>query len=174
MDLDRLSSVGCLYPRKRVNVPRTAPRRRRMKWALVVLVSLLATAMADPTSAAEPAVPLASRLAGHTLNVVAWVPSPPGSRNGSLTRIMLQAYLRPDGRALVREWAPARNSYTPVADRRWSLSGSTLCVDLPGGSTASLCTDVHVWGPRIAGYNTRPYAMIDGDLAPGNMIAPGR
>src|SRR5262249_38659267 len=77
-----------------------APRRRRMKGVHVALVALLAGAFATPASAAEPAVPLSSRLAGHTLNVVAWVPSPPGGRNGNLTRIMLQAYLRPDGRAM--------------------------------------------------------------------------
>ena len=145
-----------------------------MKWACAVLVSLLSVGLAGQASAAEPAVPLASRLTGNTLNAVAWVLSPPGGHAGSLTRIVLQAYLRPDGRALVREWVPARNSYTAVTERRWSLSGSTLCVDLSSGGTPTVCAEVHVWGPRIAGYNTRPYAMIDGDLQPGNTIAPGR
>src|SRR5215470_5730266 len=99
MDLNHLSSVRCLHPRKRVNVPQIEPRRRRMKWAGAALVALLAAGFASRVVAAEPPVPLSSRLAGNTLSAVAWVLSPPGSRSGSLTRIMLQAYLRPDGRA---------------------------------------------------------------------------
>jgi hypothetical protein len=145
-----------------------------MKWAYATVFLLLIAGFGERASAAEPAVPLGSRLAGNTLNAVAYVLSPPGSHAGGLTRIMLQAYLRPDGRALVRTWEPARNSYTAITERRWSLSGSTLCVDLPSGGTPSVCTEVHVWGPRIAGYNEHPYAMIDGDLQPGNTIAPGR
>jgi hypothetical protein len=50
---------------------------------------------------------------------------------GELARIMLQAYLGADGRALVRAWDPSRDAYTAPAERRWSLSGSTFCLDVP-------------------------------------------
>ena len=146
-----------------------------------VLLAALAVALlpffaARPLGAAEAPLPPVGAISGHTLNAVAHVPRPPGTAGGGeLSRIMLQAYLRPDGRALVRVWDTARNRYTPAAERRWSLSGRTLCVDLPGGGTpGSLCADVHVWGPRIAGIGTRPYAMIDGDLQPGNAIGGPR
>jgi hypothetical protein len=33
-----------------------------------------------------------------------------------------------------------------------------------------MCAVVHVWGPRIAGIGTQPYAMLDGDLQPGNVV----
>jgi hypothetical protein len=34
---------------------------------------------------------------------------------------------------------------------------------------------VHVWGPRIAGVGVQPsYAMLDGDLKPGNVIGGRR
>jgi hypothetical protein len=37
-----------------------------------------------------------------------------------------------------------------------------------------MCADVHVWGPRIAGVGAQPYAMLDGDLKPGNVIGGRR
>jgi hypothetical protein len=37
-----------------------------------------------------------------------------------------------------------------------------------------LCAKVHIWGPRIAGIGTQPYAMLDGDIRPGNAITGAR
>lgn len=141
-----------------------------MKWAYGILASVFGVGLAASANAAEPAVPLGSRLAGSTLSATAYVLSPPGSKAGGLTRIVMQAYLGPDGRALVRAWDPPRNSYTPVAQRRWSLSGTTLCLDLPTGTAPQVCAEVYLWGPRLAGYNNHPYVMIDGDLQPGNAL----
>ena len=145
-----------------------------MKFGVAALVLGLAAAASSgaavPARAAEPAPAAPGRLAGNTLNAVAFVPQTAPGR-GELARIMLQAYLRPDGRALVRVWEPAHNRYSPAAERGWSLAGKTLCIELPAGAAvSSLCADVHVWGPRIAGIGTRPYAMLDGDLQPGNAI----
>ena len=84
---------------------------------------------------------------------------------------VLQAYLEADGRALVRQWQSADNRYSAPARTRWSLSDDKLCIEL---SAAPICAKVHIWGPRIAGIGTRPYAMLDGDLQPGNAIAGGR
>src|SRR5215216_1878106 len=51
---------------------------------------------------------LGPRLAGHTMSVVAFVPRRPGAPGGGqLTRLMVQAYLGPDGRSLVRVWDPS-------------------------------------------------------------------
>jgi hypothetical protein len=89
--------------------------------------------------------------------------------------MMLQAYLAPDGAALVRKWLPDRNSYSAPAPTHWSLSANKLCIDMPAtsgnaGGAAPLCAVVHVWWPRISGIGTQPYAMIDGDLQRGNAI----
>jgi hypothetical protein len=85
---------------------------------------------------------------------------------------MLQAYLEPGGRMVVRQWVASRNSYSAPAQGRWSVSDDRLCIDLPGGPP--LCAKVHVWGPRIAGVGTQPYAMLDGDLQPGNAVGGTR
>jgi hypothetical protein len=121
-----------------------------------------------------------SQLVGNTLSAVAFVIRPPGLPGangpfgGELERIMLQAYLGADGRALVRAWDPSRNSYTVPADRRWSLNGDTFCVDVPLAGPQPICADIHIWGPRIAGVGVKPYAMLDGDLQPGNVIGGRR
>jgi len=112
---------------------------------------------------------LATQLEGKTLSAVVYASDAPGPVTGrSLHRIMLQAYLEPDGRALFREWVSARDRYSAPAPARWSLAGDRLCLALPGGA---LCAAVHVWGPRIAGIGIQPYAMLDGDLQPGNAIS---
>jgi hypothetical protein len=143
-----------------------------MKHAIAVVAALLSLVIGDRVWAAEPPQPLASRLAGNTLSAVTFMPRRPGMPGGGeLARVMIQAYLRADGGALVRVWDPGHNAYTHPVERRWSLSGTRLCIDLPSGS---ICADVHVWGPRIAGIGTRPYAMLDGDLQPGNAITAKR
>ena len=129
-------------------------------------VALLVAFAAD-----APAVSI-GQLAGNTLSAVAFVPREPGmAGGGELARIMLQAYLGADGRALVRAWDPSRDAYTAPTERRWSLSGSTFCLDVPMVGPHPVCADVHIWGPRIAGIGVKPYAMLDGDLRPGNALA---
>ena len=119
---------------------------------------------------------LGPRLAGHTMSVVAFVPRRPGAPGGGqLSRLIVQAYLGPDGRSLVRVWDPSRNAYTAPAERPWTLTGGTLCLDVPAPGNGPMCADVHVWGPRIAGVGVKPsYAMLDGDLKPGNVIGGRR
>ena len=151
---------------------RAAPRRRDALRAAAALM-LLSLVGPGPAAAADP-LPgqpsLAAQLGGKTLSAVAYIKSPPGAAGG-LQRLMLQAYLAPDGSSLVRQWASARNSYSPPLRTRWSLSDDVLCIGLSSGP---LCAKVHVWGPRIAGLGTRPYAMLDGDLQPGNAIGRAR
>lgn len=111
---------------------------------------------------------LATQLEGKTLSAVVYASDAPGPVSGrSLHRMMLQAYLEPDGQALFRQWVGARDRYSAPAAARWSLIGDRLCLALPGGA---LCAAVHVWGPRIAGIGIQPYAMLDGDLQAGNAI----
>jgi hypothetical protein len=146
--------------------------------AALLAAPLLAIAGGE-LRAGEPAVPLAPLLIGNTLSAVTFVPRPPGAPGGGeLSRIMLQAYLRGDGSALVRVWDTLTDAYTVPVDRAWALTGNTLCLDLPkvphSAFPPSFCADVHVWGPRIAGIGVKPYAMIDGDLQPGNLIARTR
>jgi hypothetical protein len=155
-----------------------------MMWvacALLLPVTAIAAgtspAMLPGTSPGTPAagVPqvLPSQLAGKTLSAVAYVPHSAGAPGGGeLRRIMLQAYLATDGSAVVRQWLPARDSYSAPAQTAWSLTANRLCIDLAAGdgATGPLCAEVHIWGPRIAGIGTQPYAMLDGDLQPGNVI----
>jgi hypothetical protein len=150
-----------------------------MKRACKVLVALSFVALGSPSGgvalAAEAPPVSANQLAGNTLSAVAFVPRTAEMQGGGeLARIMLQAYLSADGRALVRAWDPSRDAYTPPAERRWSLSGSTFCLDLPVNGANRLCADIHIWGPRIAGVGAKPYAMLDGDLHPGNTLGAGR
>ena len=116
--------------------------------------------------AAEAAAPGAPRLIGTTLSAVVFTRNPP-SADGELVRTMLQAYLRDDGSAIVRVWDADRDRYTQPVERPWSFSDGVLCLGLPAGR---ICVRVHRWGPRIAGFAVRPYAMLDGDVQTGNAI----
>ena len=115
---------------------------------------------------------LATQLVGRTLSAVVYAAASPGPVSGhALRRIVLQAYLEPGGRAVLRQWVSARDSYTAPAQGHWSLSEDRLCIDLAAGP---ICAKVHVWGPRIAGIGVQPYAMLDGDLRPGNAVTGTR
>ena len=140
------------------------------------LAALLALGAGGPACAADPAPSLALQLGGKTLSAVAYVPRPPGAGGGTLQRIMLQAFLASDGKTLVRQWIVSRNLYSAPVATRWSVSDNRLCIDLPATDVPGrkLCADVHVWGPRIAGIGTQPYAMLDGDITPGNAITGTR
>jgi hypothetical protein len=146
-----------------------------MKRFCTVLVALFSVAIGGGVWAADAPVVSPRQLAGNTLSAVAFVARTPGMPGGGeLARVVIQAYLRPDGTALVRAWDTARNAYTVPAERRWSLSGSTFCLDSPVSGANRLCADIHIWGPRIAGVGAQPYAMLDGDLQPGNALGAGR
>jgi hypothetical protein len=145
-----------------------------MKPSCIMLCALLTAAAGGVAAAAEPPPPFPVGLAGQTLNAYAYIAAQPGIHHGRLERLMLQAYLGPGGRALVRVWDGGRNAYTPIAERGWTLEGSTLCFGLPGGGAEKMCADVHVWGPRIAGTGIKPYVQIEGDLQPGNTIGGRR
>ena len=145
-----------------------------MKRASGVVWAVSLAALCTPGSAAEAPPASAGQLVGNTLSAVAYVPRAPGmAGGGELARIMLQAYLRADGRALVRAWDPSRDAYTPAVERNWTLSGTSFCVGLPA-APGSICADIHIWGPRLAGVGIHPYAMLDGDLQPGNALAAAR
>jgi len=147
-----------------------------MKRVCTVLVGLSSVALVGAASAAEMPPPVSiNQLAGNTLSAVAFVPRPasiPGG--GELTRIMLQAYLGPGGQAVIRAWDTSRGAYTIPTGGRWSLAGSTFCLDLPIKGAHPMCADIHIWGPRIAGIGAKPYAMLDGDLQPGNVLGASR
>jgi hypothetical protein len=139
---------------------------------VLLAVSLL---LGAPVGAAaqEAAKPLADALTGNTLSAVLFLPHE-ASGAGSLDRVVFQAFLRPDGSALMRRWQPAQNAYSPVGERHWSVSGNLLCLDFPPNERVPrICVEIHVWGPRIAGNTTGPgqFAMLDGDIEPGNSIA---
>jgi hypothetical protein len=145
--------------------------------APVVFVTLLplASVMTSTAAGGGDGSPTVAGLAGNTLSAVTWVPrSAAASGGGALSRFTLQAYLRPDGSALIRVWDATRNAYTTPAQRYWTLSDSTLCLDLPTPGPGRICANVHIWGPRIAGFGTAPYVMLDGDLKPGNALVAAR
>jgi hypothetical protein len=147
-----------------------------MKRTANILAALSLAFATSSIRAAEPPGVTANQLVGNTLSAVAFVPRPPnmpganGPTGGELLRIMMQAYLGAGGQALVRAWDPSRDAYTAPVERRWSLTGSTFCVDVPLAGPQPICADIHIWGPRIAGVGAKPYAMLDGDLQPGNII----
>jgi hypothetical protein len=97
-----------------------------------------------------------------------------------LRRIVLQAYLAADGTTILRQWLPERDRYSAPQRTRWSIVQNRLCLDLPPdaaetaaappGHARPLCAAIHLWWPRIAGIGIDPYAMLDGDLQPGNTI----
>lgn len=139
-----------------------------------ILAALCFAAATGTAAAAEPPAVSANQLVGNTLSAVAFVARSPDGPGGELARIMLQAYLGADGRALVRAWDPTRDAYTVPTERPWSLTGSNFCVEVPLAGPRPICADIHIWGPRIGGVGVRPYAMLDGDLQPGNAIGGKR
>jgi hypothetical protein len=142
----------------------------------IIAASMLAAVWSAGARADAPQ-PLAAALSEHTLNAVAFLPHEAPTGGGSLSRIMFQAYLRQNGSGLVRRWDTTRDAYTVPAEIHWSVEGSTLCLDLPGsGGDGRICVEVHVWGPRIAGNGTGTgrFALLDGDLQPGNALLASR
>ena len=147
---------------------------RRPGAAIAALI--LAAGLGGAARGDEPA-PLGERLAGNTLSAVIFLPHEAPRGGGSLDRLVIQAFLRGDGSALVRRWDAARDAYTVPAEGRWTVAGSTLCLDAQTfGAAPRLCVDVHVWGPRIAGNTAGAgrFAMLDGDIEPGNTLVAAR
>jgi len=142
----------------------------------IIIAAALAAVATSPARAQQTAPPQADRLAGNTLSGVIYLPRE-GVQGETLDRVVFQAFLRGDGTALVRRWVPAQNRYTAPAERHWSLTGATLCLDFPASTNVPrLCIETHVWGPRIAGNTTGPgpFAMLDGDIEAGNTIVAAR
>ncbi len=139
-----------------------------------LLAALAALAIA-PAALAQDASPLTARLPGNTVSAVLFLPHE-GSTGEALDRVMFQAYLRPDGSALMRRWDGGHDAYTAPADGRWSISGDTLCLSFPDFAGPEICVETHVWGPRIAGNTAGPgrFALLDGNIEPGNSLVAQR
>ena len=92
-----------------------------MPRAAGLTLALLLGAVAPAGAANTDPLDAAKDLADKTLSGVAYIPQPtpqPGIEGTpSLKTVMFQAYLRPDGSALVRAWDPAANRYTPTDTR---------------------------------------------------------
>jgi hypothetical protein len=149
---------------------------KEMRMRQMLLAAVLLLGAASGATAQEAAQPLAEALTGNTLSGVLFMPHQ-AAGGGSLDRVVFQAYLQPGGRALMRRWQPARNAYSPVGERPWSVSGNVLCLEFPPNERVPrVCVEVHVWGPRIAGNTTGPgqFAMLDGDIESGNSIVAAR
>lgn len=149
-----------------LHLPRaTFSRRSRSAAFLGASLAILASAALRAQEAPLP------QLVDTTLSAVVYMSTTPGPvSDRSLHRIVLQAYLAADGRALFRRWMGSRDSYSAPTAARWSLDGDRLCLD---ASTLAFCVRVHAWGPRIAGVGIHPYAMLDGDLERGNTVTTG-
>jgi hypothetical protein len=136
--------------------------------------ALATLAAAGPGHAQEvlPVDKLNGALAGNTVSAVMFLP-----HEDQVQRVMFQAFLRPDGSELVRRWDPAHDAYTAPANAHWTLTGDTLCLVFPGlGGDPNICIETHVWGPRISGNTAGSgrFAMVNGDIEPGNSIAKER
>jgi hypothetical protein len=142
-----------------------------------IIAALLLTGAAAPARAQAAAPTLGAALAGNTLAAVMFLPQE-AQRGERLDRVVFQAFLRPDGSALIRRWDTARDAYTVPAEGHWRVSARTLCMDFPGlaDGDPNICIDVHVWGPKIAGNTSGPgrFAMLDGDIEPGNSLIASR
>ena len=141
-------------------------------FALTLVAAALAATVAR---AQETSPPTMERLAGNTVSGILYLPRE-AAKGETLDRVVFQAFLRRDGSALIRRWVPARDRYTSAEERRWSLTGSTLCLDFPPDTNVPrLCIETHVWGPRIAGNTTEgQFAMLDANIEPGNTIVAAR
>ena len=139
-----------------------------MRQATLWLTAAIMSA-ASAAGAQTAAPPLGAALAGNTVAAVMFLP-----HEDKVDRVMFQAFLRPDGSELVRRWDPSHDAYTAPADGRWTVSGDTLCLQFPGlDGDPNICIETHLYGPRIAGNTagTGRFAMLDGNVEPGNSIA---
>ena len=144
--------------------------------ALVATTGLVLSCGAALAQDAAPS--LATALGDNTLAAVMFLPHAAPAGGGSLTRVVFQAYLRANGSALIRRWDAPHDAYTTPAEAHWSVTGSTLCMNFPGllATPGDICIEVHVWGPRIAGNTagTGPFALLDGNIEPGNSLVATR
>ena len=146
-------------------------RRRAILTALTVALALSGRAGAGNVEALDAAKDLADK----TLSGVAYLPqaTPALGVDGtpSLRTVMFQAYLKPDGSALVRAWDPVANRYTATDTQRWRGDGDTLCLTVPAFALPdALCVALHAWGPAFAGTGVNHNAMVKGDVRPGSAL----
>ena len=92
-----------------------------MRWGAVLFAIAL---VGGAAAGAAEAPSLAAQLGGKTLSAVVYVPRNAANGGGALQRLVLQAYLEADGRALVRQWQSADNRYSAPARTRWSLTNA--------------------------------------------------
>ncbi len=139
------------------------------------VLALMAALLLAPVARAQDADQLSARLPGNTVSAVMFLPHE-GQVGEALDRVMFQAYLRPDGSALMRRWDSAHDAYTEPANGRWRITGDTLCLAFPDLPGPEICVETHVWGPRIAGNTAGPgrFALLDGNVEPGNSLAAAR
>jgi hypothetical protein len=142
--------------------------------AVLALAAFLGAA-APAAAANVDTLDAAKDLADKTLSGVAYIPQPtpqPGTDGTpSLKTVMFQAYLRPDGSALVRAWDPAADRYTPTEARPWRGEGTTLCLTVPAFALPdALCVSLHAWGPEFGGTGINHNAMIKGDVRAGSAL----
>ncbi len=153
--------------------------------ALAAAVAALCTLGVAPASAADHgdhaaagsgpnamAPDAAKDFIDKTLSGVAFIPlaTPQANIGGNsgLKTVMFQAYLRPDGTALVHAWDPATNRYTPTDTRPWRADGGTLCLTVPAFALPdALCIALHTWGPAFGGSGVNFNAMVKGDVRQG-------
>jgi len=140
-----------------------------------MLPAALAASLLATSAMAQDAAPLTARLPGNTVSAVLFLPSE-GPNGETLDRVMFQAYLRPDGSALMRRWDGAHDAYTAPANGRWRVTGDILCLAFPDLAGPEICVETHVWGPRIAGNTAGPgrFALLDGNIEPGNSLVAQR
>ena len=115
------------------------------------------------------ALDAAKDLVDKTLSGVAFIPQ--ANNASSLKTVMFQAYLRPDGSALVRAWDSVANRYTPTDTRPWRGTGDQLCLTVPAfGLPEALCIQLHAWGVAFAGTGINVNAMVKGDVRTGAVM----
>lgn len=142
--------------------------------AAAVGVMLAAAGALPPPQDRLPDPPPLTReaFAGHTLSAVTFGP---GSKGSSVGAVMWQAFLQPDGAALLRHWDTGRNSYAPAVRTTWELRGERFCLGQPpAGATGAACVDLHGWGTTLHGIGADGRSMVKGDLKPGNLVTAAR
>ena len=140
-----------------------------------IFAAALAALFLAPTAFAQDATPLSTRLPGNTVSAVLFMPYE-SATGEKLDRVMFQAYLRPNGSALMRRWDGTHDAYTTPVDGSWTVSGDTLCLTFPDMSDPQVCVEAHAWGPRIAGNTSGSgrFALMDGNIEPGNSLVAQR
>ena len=142
--------------------------------AVAIGVMLAAAGALPPPQERLPQPPPLTREAfvGHTLSAVTFGP---GGKGKTVDAVMWQAFLQPDGGAVMRRWDTGRNAYAPAVRTTWELRGERFCLgQSPSGASGPACVDLHGWGTTLHGIGADGRSMVKGDLKPGNLVAAAR